>query len=220
MKKLSPKVTQNFEQILNKILGKRVFIFDLETTGLFDFKQSSRYWDNKVFESARIIEIGYYYSDNFGNNFDTSNFINSYLRKPKDFNKIDPESEKIHNISIDNLIKNGYLFSKILNKDLLHKLNNSDYIISHNIQFDLSILMNELYRFNLNNTIKYILDLKKTGNILCTCRSSGYKKLNFLYNVLFNEEPEVLHRAGNDVKTLIDIIIKKKSDLIINTELN
>jgi hypothetical protein len=71
--KLSPKVSQNFEQILNKISGKRVFIFDLETTGLFDFKQSFKYWDNKIFDSARIIEIGYYYSDNFGNDFETNN---------------------------------------------------------------------------------------------------------------------------------------------------
>jgi len=219
MKKLSPKVSHNFEQILNKISGKKVFIFDLETTGLFDFKQSFKYWDNKIFDSARIIEIGYYYSDNFGNDFETNNLVNSYLRKPKDFNKIDPESEKIHNISMDDLIKNGYLFSKILNKDLLYKLNNSDYIISHNTQFDLSILINELFRFRLNNTIKYLLHLKKTGCVLCTCRSSGYKKLNNLYDILFNEEPDISHRAGDDVKTLIGILLKKKSDLIINTKL-
>jgi len=70
IKKLSAKVSNNLQNILNKALGKKVFIFDLETTGLFDKKDFYKYWSNKVFAQSRIIEIGYYYSKKFGDEED------------------------------------------------------------------------------------------------------------------------------------------------------
>ena len=93
---LSEKVKQNLQTILNKIKGKKVFIFDLETTGLFDKKNGYKYWSNDVFNSSRIVEIGYYYSENFANseNLENNNIIHSYLRKPTDFTSIHPEAEK------------------------------------------------------------------------------------------------------------------------------
>lgn len=213
---LSNKVEQNFQTILNKIQGKRVFIFDLETTGIFNKKDSFKYWSNTVFDSARIVEIGYYYSENFGitNDLVSNKIIHSYLRKPTDFTFIHPEAEKKHGISINKLHTDGYKFSQILNQDLIKKISNCDYIISHNTDFDFSILLNELYRFNLNNTISYLKNLRSTGGLICTCKSSGYKTLEHLYELIFNSKPEVLHRAGNDVKTLVEIILKQK----LNTE--
>ena len=96
----SPKVEYNFKQIKDQIIGKKVFIFDLETTGIFDKKNSYKYWDNTVFDQSRIIEIGYYYSDNFGNDFNTNNIIHSYLRKPTNFSYMHPKAEEKHGISI------------------------------------------------------------------------------------------------------------------------
>lgn len=211
---LSVKVEHNFQNILNKIRGKKVFIFDLETTGIFDKKDGFKYWSNSVFDSARIVEIGYYYSENFGDlaDLESNNIIHSYLRKPTDFDSIHPEAEKKHGISMKKLQKDGYIFSKILNQDLIKKISNCDYIISHNTDFDFSILLNELHRFKLNNTISYLIDLKTTGGLLCTCRASGYKTLEHLYELIFNSKPDVTHRAGEDVKTLIEIILKSKLD--------
>lgn len=211
--KLSQKVINNLNNIKDKIIGKKVFIFDLETTGIFDKKQFFKYWSNDVFNSSRIVEIGYYYSDNFGNDFETNNIIHSYLRKPTDFNEIHPKAEEKHGLSIEKLKIEGYTFSKILNNNLLKLLYESDYIISHNTQFDFYILLNELFRFKLNKTIKHLLQINKNKCLLCTCRSSGYKSLEYLYDSIFEDKPEISHRAGQDVKTLVEIIQKEKLNL-------
>jgi hypothetical protein len=278
---LSKKVELNLNTIYNRIKGKKVFIFDLETTGLFDIKNFYKYWDNTVFDSARIVEIGYYYSDNFDtelnisydannnvinkelfdkslidkplidilncletdkitnetiettnetiettnetiettNDFTINNIIHSYLRKPTNFNSIDPIAESKHGISIEQLKNSGYKFSHILNKDLLIKLTEAEYIISHNTMFDFNILLNELNRFKLSKTIKHLLDIKKNNCLLCTCRASGYMTLEKLYFSIFNDKPDVFHRAGDDVKTLVEIITKKKLDTVYKYEL-
>jgi hypothetical protein len=52
------------------------------------------------------------------------------------------------------------------------------------------------------------------GNLLCTCRASGYKSLTNLYEIIFDSKPEIAHRAGEDVKTLIEIILKTKLNTI------
>ncbi len=207
---LSDKIIHNLSSIREQIIGKKVFIFDLETTGLFDKKLFYKYWDNTVFDPARIVEIGYYYSENFGLDFESNNIIHSYLRKPTDFYSIHPKAEETHGLSIDRLKADGYTFSHILNQDLIAKLNSCDIIISHNTLFDFPILLNELNRFKLQQTIQYLQSIKSNNNLICTCRASGYKKLNFLYKSIFNTDPEILHRAGDDVKTLIEIIMKER----------
>ncbi len=40
---LSEKIEYNLNQIKETIIGKKVFIFDLETTGLFDKKSFYKY---------------------------------------------------------------------------------------------------------------------------------------------------------------------------------
>jgi DNA polymerase III epsilon subunit-like protein len=263
---LSSKVDMNLQQIYNQIKGKNVFIFDLETTGLFERKDFYKYWDNNVFNNARIIEIGYYYSDNFDNDnvyltefsnkledilgcvtsqtnpnlnqtnpnlnqtnpnlnqailndFITNDTIHTYLRKPTDFNTIDPIAESKHGISIESLMTSGYKFSQILNVDLLKKLNNAEYIISHNTMFDFYVLLNELHRFKLKNTINHLLKIKKDKKLLCTCKASGFMSLEKLYITIFNDVPTVFHRAGDDVKTLVEIITRKKLNLVYKTKL-
>jgi DNA polymerase III epsilon subunit-like protein len=218
---LSKRVSNNFKNILDRIRGRKVFIFDLETTGLFNKKYFYKYWNNKIFNKSRIIEIGYYYSTNFGDdNFASNNIIYSYLRKPTDFDNIDPEAESKHGININKLQTEGYIFSKILNMNLIRILSNCDIIISHNTMFDFSILLNELYRFKTKNLIKYLLNIKKSGNLICTCKASGFRSLGTLYKLIFNDEPITLHRAGDDVKTLLEIIMKKKLDLQFKYILN
>lgn len=209
---LSDKILSNLNNIKETIIGKRVLIFDLETSGLFDFKHYYKYWSNQIFDNSRIIEIGYYYTSNFQIDtlIDESVNIHTYLRKPLDFDHIDPESERVHNISIEHLKSNGFKFSQILNSGLIKILNNVDYIISHNTKFDFYILLNELNRLKLSQTIKYLTKLQKEKRLLCTCMATGYCKLEKLYINRFNEEPINLHRAGDDVKTLLEILICNK----------
>jgi DNA polymerase III epsilon subunit-like protein len=216
-KMLTEKVKSNFQAIYDKIKGKKVFIFDLETTGLFNHSDFFKYWKNKVFDTARIVEIGYYYSDKFGEDDVTT--VHSYLRKPTDFTKIDPIAESKHGLSMDKLNAEGYTFSKILNADLMQKLSQCEIIISHNTAFDFYILLNELCRFKLSNTLKYMLNIRKSKNLICTCRASGFKKLEDLYELIFNKKPDVSHRAGDDVKTLVEIILKKHINFDLKTSI-
>lgn len=208
MNTLTHKVSNNLNKIYNKLKGKKVLIFDLETTGLFDKKYKDDYWMNDAFNTSRIVEIGYYYSESF-DDADNNHTIHSYLRKPTDFTKINPKAEQVHGLSIQKLKSDGITFSKILNKDLLNKLMNCDFIVAHNIDFDFPILLNELFRFNLKDTIQHLLNMKTEKKLLCTCVESGYTRLEKLYSQIFNTSPKVVHRAGDDVRTLVDIIKKK-----------
>jgi DNA polymerase III epsilon subunit-like protein len=219
---LSPKIDYNLNQIYDKIRGKKVFIFDLETTGIFDKTHFYKYWDNTIFDSARIVEIGYYYTNNFSLNNDSTdskNYIHSYLRKPLDFDYINPLAEEKHGLNITYLKTNGIKFSQILNAGLIQNLNDAEYIISHNTQFDFYILLNELHRLKLYQTIQKLLYIMKSKKLLCTCKASGYMALNKLYNKIFNSNPEIAHRAGEDVKTLIEIIIRKQINIIYKNNL-
>jgi DNA polymerase III epsilon subunit-like protein len=261
MQSLSEKVKNNLTDIYNQIKGKKVFIFDLETTGLFETKNFYKYWDNTVFDTSRIVEIGYYYSDNFDsdlintntindklddilgcvqsndeeieklieeeiknashpqNDFVKNNIIHSYLRKPTDFTNISLEAESKHGISLELLQTAGFKFSQILNSDLLKKLNDAEYIISHNTMFDFSVLLNELNRFKLKHTIQHLQEIKKNKKLLCTCKASGFMTLEKLHKSIINESPEVFHRAGDDVKTLVEIIVGRKLNLVLKTML-
>ena len=202
---------------MKKIDGKNILILDLETSGLIsNISKADEYWNNNIFDSCRIIEIGYYHNSNF--NKDTNNIeIHNYVRKPSNFNNISEESVSIHNITLDYALNNGYTFSKILLHNLYDILNCIDIFISHNTKFDFNILLNELYIIKQFKTINRLINIKKNKNVICTCRVSGYKRLPYLYNNIFLKDPIISHRAGDDVKTLIEILLKKEFNNLENS---
>ena len=212
----------NFDSIIEQIRGKKVLILDLETTGLVkDRNNFYKYWDNKIYNECRIVEIGYWYTPSFDPNVDQLK-INNYLRKPTDFFEIPQGAVDVHGISFEKAFNEGYTFNKIMvnNKDdngneclsLYQILNTIDVFISHNTAFDFYVLLNELQRIKQFGTIKKLLSIKKNKNVICTCKHSGYKRLGNIYKSIFNCDVNVAHRAGDDVKTLIEIILKKKFD--------
>ena len=202
--------TSALNSIVPQITGKRVLILDFETTGLVkDKKNFFKYTDNNVYEECRAIEIGYYYSPCFDPNVENIT-IHNYLRKPTDFLSISPGAQAVHGISFEKIMNEGIEFKTILDANLLQVLNNTDVFISHNTSFDFYVLLNELYRLRCWPTIHKLITLRTKKNIICTCRASGFKKLTKLYSDLFNEEPTIAHRAGDDVKTLLEILLKRK----------
>src|SRR6185503_21204260 len=61
-------INASFMQIINKLIGKKILFFDLETTGLplFDGDRSMpdeypNYTNNDKYNTARILQIGWYY---------------------------------------------------------------------------------------------------------------------------------------------------------------
>lgn len=202
-----------FDHIRKYINGKKVLIIDFETTGFPANKNIMyKYTDNVNFDTCRIIEIGYFYTDNFDYNMDNI-ILHNFLRKPIDFTSIDPAAEAVHKISFENIMTNGIDFKDILLGGLLYALNEADVFISHNTNFDFNVLLNELHRLKYpiyNKTINKLLKLKYTKNVICTCKASGYTKLSTIYADLFNELPLGMHRACDDVKTLLEILLGRQ----------
>jgi len=221
----------NFDSIIERIRGKKVLILDLETTGLVkDRANFFKYWDNKIYDECRIVEIGYWYSPSFDPNV-SSLKINNYLRKPTDFFEIPAGAVAVHGISFEKASTDGFTFNKIMinSKDNLNNtclslhqiLNTIDVFISHNTAFDFYVLLNELYRIKQLGTIKKLIQIKKNKDVICTCKHSGYKRLGNIYKSIFNCDVNVAHRAGDDVKTLIEILIKKQiNDTTYITQMN
>ena len=173
-------------------------IIDIETTGL-PKRPSNNTNDPSIlsnYESARIVEVGYYIIDK--DNIKVKEV--EYIIKPNNFT-IPEEVTKIHGISQELAIKNGISMSTAL--DLLYchlTAYTCSTFISHNIEFDKNIILSECYRLNKN----YLIEKIKSMDTFCTMKDNKifnkWPKLNVLYQELFNKEIIVEHRALSDVE--------------------
>ena len=169
---------------------RNVFIFDTETTGLPERVPGSKwgsadeYWPyhmNKKYASSRIVSISWVLANSFNKSLLESEYsskIKEYIRYPEDFNEI--PTTHIHGISITHALNDGIPLSDIVfNCGLADALEKADYIMAHNVMFDIHILENELYRlFNeckniemeerLMKIIQKIEAMKFTERIICT----------------------------------------------------
>jgi DNA polymerase III epsilon subunit-like protein len=215
---------------MNKLIGKKLLIFDLETTG-FPIKRNgfnigkneyNDYNENDKYDSSRIVSIAWTFFDNFGKNNDNFNIIEK-IRKPVDFNEIN--NSNIHNITYEIAKKDGMLLSKILRDEgFLKCLYKCDFIVAHNCMFDVHVLLNELYRLKFNkaeNILKNLLDNDKcfcTGELgreLCKIpikpnKYFNYKmpKLSEFYKYIIGDDLTGMHNAKNDVMAICKILNK------------
>uniref|UniRef100_A0A6C0H271 DNA 3'-5' helicase n=1 Tax=viral metagenome TaxID=1070528 RepID=A0A6C0H271_9ZZZZ len=109
------------------------------------------------------------------------------------------ETILIHGITVEKLRKEGTEFNDVF-KEFITDLKNIDYIVGHNIAFDLRIIINNLRKFEIkiisNGKINY--NIFKNYEIKDTYTLSN-KKLEILYNELFNKPIIGAHNALNDV---------------------
>jgi DNA polymerase-3 subunit alpha len=212
---------------MNDLIGKRVFVFDLETTGLPLKKRINGqevYDDYKIntsYDSSRIVSIAWYYDNNFNNNKINYDNIQEYIRKPFDFDSI--PTTHIHGISYEQAIQEGIDLKDIIyNKDLHNNIINSDIIIGHNCLFDINVLLNELYRNSFMDTFNHLEQLLLNKQYFCTAETGReickimninthkYKmpKLSELYYYYFMENPKNSHNASDDVLSTLKILSK------------
>src|SRR5690606_37679785 len=142
----------------------------------------------------------------------------SIIRKPSDFKIRDvPNVEyaiKLHGITDEKAEKEGVLFTKILNnKGFGEIIKNVDIIIGHNVYFDVSILMNELWRSKYVKLYDKLSKLVNTSNIVDSMcwdfnRPNRYRytKLCNLHEMFCDFQPKICHTAKDDVISLINII--------------
>lgn len=177
-------------------------VFDLETTGLPIFNKEGKYkfhsFKNlKMYDPSRIVSISWILLDNFGNILKQS----YHIIRPLDF-VIDNNSvaTKIHGITHEISIEKGVLWENVYN-EFLGDLKFCDKLVAHNIQFDLSVMMSEMFRYNKHEGVTEMLGKTR----LCTLQlgriamdQKKAPKLGELYKFLYNEEIENAHDAYYD----------------------
>lgn len=195
----------------------KIFLFDLETTGLPSMKSYNKYYPYQkleYYESSRIVQLAilvYSYDNNKFNLLEEHN----YIVKPDNF-KIN--NSDIHRITQKHAEEHGMKFKDIIDK-IIPVLKESNLIVSHNILFDKNVLLSELHRYDFKEAIKTI------EKIPCFCTSMQTKditklkiknfsefkqpKLSELYKFLFKKNtPDNMHDASVDVKILAECFFK------------
>ncbi|HMA62419.1 MAG TPA: 3'-5' exonuclease [bacterium] len=170
--------------------------FDTETTGLpNNWKAPASALNNW----PRMVQIAWILSDNNGNRIENVDFI----IKPENY-KIPKSATKVHGITNQVAHQQGRDLETILRK-FNKQVRKTDYIVAHNINFDLKIVGAELLRKELNiyfQEKRRICTMKSTTNYCKLPGKFGYKwpNLSELHIKLFGEDFEEAHDAAIDIK--------------------
>lgn len=180
-------------------------VFDTETTGLPPYAVGRKGYIDPVrfleWNDCRVVQIAWMVIN------DESQIISKkdYIIKPKYF-MIPIESTKIHGISQEIAKERGVPIEFAL-QEFLQDLQEANLIISHNIDFDYSVVLAEIYRAHLD---PYHLQCVPKH---CTMKRGSlpnekWSKLAELYEKYFNKKPELLqHRALNDVELCYEVYV-------------
>lgn len=172
----------------------RYFFFDTETCGLpKNYKLPYTALDNW----PRMIQIAWMIANQDG----VEETAAEYLIKPNGFT-IPPEASKIHNITTEMALDEGVELHNVLTT-MSALLKECDYIVGHNVSFDMNIVGAEFVRMNLQMTSIPTLDTMKSSTEYCKLPGPyGYKwpKLFELHTKLFNKGFEGAHGALADVR--------------------
>lgn len=172
-------------------------IFDTETTGLpKNFKAPISDSDNW----PRMVQIAWQLHDNSGNLLTAKN----YIVKPDGYD-IPIGVSKIHGITTERAERDGHDLKLVL-EELKTDLENTNYNVGHNIEFDINVVGAEFYRLGIENDLaeKASIDTMKTSVDFCEIpggRGGGFKypKLTDLHIKLFGEGFGDAHDAAYDV---------------------
>ena len=206
-------------------------IIDIETTGLpnrkeLKFGEYPLYSDNTKYDNCRIVQISYMLCDNKLEKIE----MNDYIIKVN-FNI--PNSN-FHGITNKISINKGIEFN-LLCDDFFKIIKKCSHIISHNLDFDINVIKNELFRINRNDIIneinnkKLICSMIKSKSIMNSYKCPSLKELykyatkkditnehNSKYDVInLHEALKLLYH--NNIFIINDII---NYDKIENIEIN
>ena len=176
--------------------NRTFFFFDTETTGVpLNYKAPSSDTNNW----PRLVQLAWILTDEEGNRIHTGNLI----VKPEGFT-IPTDATRVHGITTQRANEEGVPLAEVI-EQFNADLDVANYIVGHNIDFDIKIVGAEMIRLGL----KDIMDSKKS---YCTMQSSidfckipgkyGYKypKLQELYKKLFGTEFDNAHDAMSDIE--------------------
>jgi DNA polymerase III epsilon subunit-like protein len=207
-----------------------VLVFDTETTGLPKSKIINK---DTLHLWPYIVQFSYII---FDTEFKTLVKMKDCIIRIPDFITISEEVSKIHGITNDISLSKGINIINILN-EFFTDFSNVDYIVGHNISFDLNMIRVELNRviINSNNDEEisefqtHLTTINASKNIYCTMKESidlcaiqakdkfgrsynKFPKLIELYQKLFSITPNNLHNSLNDVIVCLRCFMKLKYD--------
>ncbi|NOX48301.1 MAG: 3'-5' exonuclease, partial [Chlorobi bacterium] len=191
-----------------------ILFFDTETTGL------PKNWKAPITDLnnwPRLVQLAFLLFDKDGNKISSGD----YIIKPNGFT-IPKESSRIHGISTEKAIVEGYDVESILNdfKELIEK---ASYIVAHNMSYDEKIVGAEFLRANMPNYLskkKKICTMESSTNFCAIKGPYGYKwpKLSELHYKLFNTEFEEAHNAAVDIAATAKCFWELLNKKIINIQ--
>ena len=223
----------------------KIIIFDTETTGLP--VQPNRYsfypYDDLLkYRSARVVQIAMIVYEKLNEKIIRKNKkienLNNTESKDVDeldklcnnngFKKVDeynfiikPDgfvilNQKFHNISQKFAEENGISFKNAIDS-FAHHFIDANLLIAHNINFDVSVMASEMFRYNMADELSNFLKLNKYCTSLNTKHMTRLKysntvfkqpKLIELYEYLFGSIPEGMHDALQDTRILSMCVFK------------
>lgn len=169
--------------------------FDTETTGL------PKNWKapvTAVNNWPRLVQLAYLYYDKDGKQIDGGDFI----IKPEGF-IIPAEASKVHGISHERALEEGKPLNSVL-KIFAELIEESEFLIAHNISFDEKIIGAEFIRNKMPNTIekkKKICTMQSSTDFCAIPGPYGNKwpKLSELHIRLFGLDFNEAHNAAADI---------------------
>jgi DNA polymerase-3 subunit alpha len=173
-------------------------IYDTETTGLpKNFSAPVSDSDNW----PRLVQVAWQLHDDMGELIEVKNFI----VRPLGFT-IPYNAEKIHGISTKRAQEQGVDLAFVL-EEFNKAVAKSEYIVGHNIIFDINIMGAEFYRTQMETSLmdEKNIDTKNEGTDFCAIpggRGGRFKwpTLTELHVKLFKEEFSAAHNASADVE--------------------
>lgn len=173
-------------------------IFDTETTGLpKDFNAPVSDSDNW----PRVVQLAWQMHDAKGELIGVKN----YIIKPDGFS-IPFMSQKIHGISTERAEKQGRPLQEVI-EEFEKDLKTIDYLVGHNLEFDLDVTAAEHYRLGFDSVMlkKKVVDTKEASTDFCQIpggRGGKFKwpKLEELHTKLFGKSFDAAHNAAADVE--------------------
>ena len=168
-------------------------LFDTETTGL------PKDWNAPADQFPRLVQLAFLIYDNKQKTINSENFI----IKPKGF-EIPKEASKIHGITNEIALKKGIDLGTLL-KLFKIVLDETSYIIGHNLSYDRKIIRGELIRCGIEYDSSEKVKICTMHSSTQYCKIQGmrdYKwpKLQELHKVLFGEEFKDAHDAMADTR--------------------
>ena len=173
-------------------------IYDTETTGL------PKNFSAPVTDSEnwpRLVQIAWQLHNDMGELIEVKNFI----VRPEGFT-IPYNAEKIHGISTKRALEQGVDLSFVL-KEFNKSISKSNFIVGHNISFDINIMGAEFYRAQIETSLmnEKTIDTKEVSTDFCAIpggRGGKFKwpTLTELHVKLFDEGFNEAHNASADVE--------------------